>query len=173
MKSGEVWRDIVGYEGLYQVSNLGRVKSLERFRHTEQGVKFLLKERALKPFGSGRGYKQITLSKDGIGKNFLVHRLVAAAFIENPFGKPFVNHKNGVKTDNYVENLEWVTNKENLAHASAYGLLGSKLNYLDAMRIVTSYQPGSVTMEEIGKGYGVSRKVIGAVIRKYGADRAV
>jgi len=98
----EVWRDIEGYEGLYQVSNLGRVKSLHG-----------LSERIMKNRNVSGGYQALLLTKNKISKNFLVHRLVAQAFIPNLEGKPEVNHINEDKTNNRVDNLEWMTHIEN------------------------------------------------------------
>lgn len=101
----EIWKDIAGYEGKYQVSNLGRVKSLN-YRRTG-------KERCLEPKDNNDGYLQVTLYKNGGKDQPLVHRLVAMAFILNPEGKPEVDHINRDTTDNRVENLRWVTSIEN------------------------------------------------------------
>ena len=101
----EIWKDIEGFEGLYQVSNLGKVKSLN-FNHTK-------KEKILKLQSGKYGYLLVSLCKEGKGKTYQVHRLVAQAFIPNLENKPQVNHKDEDKTNNKVENLEWVTSKEN------------------------------------------------------------
>ena len=101
----EEYRDIEGYEGLYQVSNLGRVKSLN-YRRTG-------KERILKPGKDGHGYLQVILWKGGKSKTCKVHRLVAEAFLENPQGLPEINHISEDKTDNSLENLEWVSHEYN------------------------------------------------------------
>ena len=98
---GEIWKDIPGYEGLYQVSNLGNVKSLFRYR------------RKLSIQTQPNGYKAVVLYKNGNKKFKLVHRLVAEAFIPNPYKKPAVNHLDENRGNNVVSNLEWVTNKEN------------------------------------------------------------
>ena len=98
---GEIWKDIPGYEGLYQVSNLGNVKSLFRYR------------RKLSIQTQPNGYKGVVLYKNGNKKFKLVHRLVAEAFIPNPYKKPAVNHLDENRGNNVVSNLEWVTNKEN------------------------------------------------------------
>lgn len=103
----EIWKDIKGYEGLYKVSNLGRIKSFKTS-----------KTKVLTNQPDSRGYLQIGLIKDKKRKNFKVHRLVAEAFIENKFNKPHVNHINEDKMDNRSVNLEWVTQSENANHGS-------------------------------------------------------
>lgn len=119
----EIWKDIEGYEGLYQISNLGRVKSFKRYSEGK-----ILKARKVT-----KGYLQVTLLKNGKGKNKKVHRLVAQAFIMNPNNCPQVNHINGNKTDNTVQNLEWVTNKENVQHAWNNGLIIKNEEFLERL----------------------------------------
>lgn len=109
--SKEIWRDVVGYEGLYQVSNAGRVKSF----HGKS-------ERILVGGVCREGYVKVLLRKNKSRKLVSVHRLVAMAFIPNPDNKPEVNHINGNKIDNRVENLEWKTRAENAKHAYDIGL---------------------------------------------------
>ena len=105
----EIWKDIDDYVGIYQVSNLGNVRSI-----SYQGHKRI---HLMTPKKHHSGYLFVMLCKDCIHKNRTVHSLVANAFIENPFNKPYVNHIDGNKHNNSVDNLEWVTAKENTNHA--------------------------------------------------------
>ena len=130
----EIWKDIAGYEGLYKVSNLGRVKSLN-YRKTG-------KERILIPCKTANGYLQVRLSKNCISKQHLIHRLIAQAFIENPENLPEVNHIDEDKTNNCVSNLEWCDRKYN----NNYGTHNEKIlktkklrNCETAARIVSQF----------------------------------
>jgi len=113
----EIWKDIKGYEGLYQVSNLGRVKSLDRMVKVYGKRKMKIDEKILKPAIKRDGYCTVTLLNQGKRKYSRIHRLVAQQFIKNDYNKPEVNHKNGIKTDNRLENLEWMTTQENQNHS--------------------------------------------------------
>lgn len=109
----EIWKDIPGYEGLYKVSNLGRVKSLERnYVSGNNGIRHIY-EYCLKPHKDTKGYFFVCLSKNGKRSYKKIHRLVAEAFITNPENKPQVDHINGDKTLNITTNLRWATNAEN------------------------------------------------------------
>lgn len=109
----EIWKDIEGFEGVYQVSSWGRVKSCERYVKRSDGRTRVVKEKILTPHRNRCGYLKIDLSKEKNHKSYSVHRLVAQAFIPNPENLPCVNHKNEVKDDNRVENLEFCTAKYN------------------------------------------------------------
>lgn len=109
----EIWKDIDGYEDLYQVSNYGRVKSLEI--NSNRG--FVLRKGRIRKLGNSSGYRNVILSKNGQNKTTLVHRLVAIAFLLNPNNHPCVNHKDEIKSNNMVDNLEWCTYQYN----STYG----------------------------------------------------
>lgn len=111
----EIWKDIAGYEGYYQISNLGNVKSLSRVVGKSNGKNYRVTEKLRKSFLNGNGYPMVSLAKGSI-VNVFVHRLLAEAFIPNPENKPQVNHKDSNKTNYSIENLEWVTNKENAQH---------------------------------------------------------
>lgn len=103
----EIWKDIIGFEGLYKISNLGRVKNY--------------KEKLLKYCIDTRGYYKLTLCKDKKRYDKTVHRLIAENFIDNPENKPCVNHINSNRLDNRIHNLEWVTYSENNKHAHKFG----------------------------------------------------
>ena len=114
----EEWRDVVGYEGRYQVSSMGRVKSLERKVRHWRGGERIQKERILKPSNDRRGYLLVSLCDGEKRKTFSVHRLVCQAFHENPDNKPEVNHINENASDNRACNLEWCTRVENVNHGT-------------------------------------------------------
>lgn len=110
----ECWRWIPGFEGLYQVSTRGRVRSVDRWITYPDGSKRFFKGRILKPTLDKYGYLLVTLSRDGKKRPFKIHRLVAMAFIPNPENKPQVNHLDENPCNNVVENLSWASAKENL-----------------------------------------------------------
>ena len=111
----KLYKDIKGYEGLYQVSNLGNVKSIYKHRP----------DKILKPVMK-KGYLMVTLCKNGTTKICSIHRLVAEAFIDNPDNLPVVNHKDGNRSNNKSDNLEWCTQKDNIRHAFNIGLVKRK-----------------------------------------------
>ena len=118
----EIWKDVDGYSGLYQVSNFGNVKSLSKHVPCKSGKTRKLPEKILKPAKTDSGYFVVCLSKNKISKHYKIHRLVASAFIENKERKKCVNHIDGDKTNNNVSNLEWCTYSENMKHAFSNGL---------------------------------------------------
>lgn len=116
--SEEIWKDIDGYEGYYQVSSLGRVRSLDRTVVNRNGVERFQRGKILIPALNGHGYYFVVLSKNNKQKDSVIHRLVAKAFLPNPDNLPQVNHINEVKTCNRVDNLEYCTQQYNLAYGT-------------------------------------------------------
>ena len=161
----EIFVDIKGYEGLYQISNFGRVKSLERHdrfnRHILDKILYLKKHRC--------GYHQVFLSKNGAYKYPYVHRLVALHFIPIEIDRKFVNHKDGNKTNNHVGNLEWCTRSENMIHAVAsdcdYQEKRGKLKKEQVREILILLKESNKSQREIGLFYGVSQTQISRIKR--------
>jgi hypothetical protein len=125
----EMWQDLEGYKGYYKISNYGRIKSIDRDVHSRyKNIEYKLKKygKILKPHLNSKNtrnaYYRVCLSKESIIKWECVHRLIAKTFIPNPDNKPQVNHKDGNKLNNDIENLEWVTSSENSEHACKIGL---------------------------------------------------
>ena len=116
----EEWKDIVGYEGLYQISSYGNVRSIKR-DGTSGGV--------LHPFTTKEGYKRVCLSKNNVVRKELVHRIVASHFLENPDKLPIINHKDECRTNNCVWNLEWCTAQYNLNYGTARERSAKHRNY--------------------------------------------
>jgi hypothetical protein len=167
----EIFKDVKGYEGIYQVSNFGRVKSLERkVRHSQGGYK-IVKEKIMKSASVSRGYLSVDLSKNGESKNFLIHRLILIAFLFNPENKRTVNHINGIKTDNRLSNLEWMTDSENTCHAYKIGLktnigenhILSKLKNIEVTQIKDLLRCGRFKQYEIAKFYGISKYTVSLI----------
>lgn len=124
----EIWKDVDGYEGYYQVSNFGMVRSVDRIVEIVSDHKIskqFVAGRVLKISTSNSGYCLVTLCKGNKTRHFLVHRLVAYAFIDKPTNKHWINHIDNNPKNNMVSNLEWCTPKENSCHASTIGVLGA------------------------------------------------
>jgi hypothetical protein len=120
-KEDEVWKDIEGYVGLYQISSYGRVRSLDREVMYEEKCK-LRKGKVLTLQSDSYGYHVTNLNKEKKRKEHKVHRLLSQAFIPNPFNKPYINHIDGDKQNNNLNNLEWCTPKENMVHSAENNL---------------------------------------------------
>jgi hypothetical protein len=159
----ELWKPVRGFEGRYEVSSLGNVKSLARMRKGKSGAPTPLKERILRQFHPDSQYKRVSLESKS---PTYVHRIVAEAFVPNPLGLPEVNHIDGDKGNNRSENLEWVTHSENAAHASRSGLLAvgvrhgnSKLNESDVLKIDSLIRDGHST-RKIASRFGVGAEAV-------------
>ena len=146
----EIWKPIKNYENIYEVSNLGRIKSLSRTIKRKDGKPLKIKEQILKGSKDTKGYIQVELKKDGKRYIKTIHRLVAETFIENKNNKEQVNHIDGNKENNCVYNLEWVTCQENIQHAwlnnlkvASYGENhpNHKLNEEQVKYIMKNYKP--------------------------------
>jgi len=162
MKNKEEWRDVTNYEGLYQVSNLGRVKSFPRpGNYGRNGIKISHND---------KGYCWFCSSKNGKQKYLKIHRLVAMAFISNPNNYPQINQKIGINDDNQVENLEWCTHSQNIKHAFDTGLMRPKKGYLNGMAKITKEQVDLIRklnfpQRKIANIVGLSQSTVGLVKR--------
>ena len=165
----EIWKVIVDND-YYHISNLGRVKSIERKVPRSTCGEVSVRERILKPATDAKGYLRVALARNKSLKTYKVHRLVADAFIDNNERKPEVNHKDGNKHNNHVSNLEWVTKGENLSHAYKNGLRcskgvnnpSSKLNETNVKNILKLLDRG-VTAKKIAKAFCVAESTIGQI----------
>lgn len=169
----KIWKDVVGYEGYYQVNDCGLIKSLERIVNYKENHSGLRKERILKTNITKAGYVHATICIDKMNKTVKAHRLVAIAFIPNPENKPFVNHINGIKHDNRVNNLEWCTAKENTIHAFKTklnsGVKGekshlSKLKKEDIIKIRLMYKEGLYSQSKLGIKFNVTQSQIYRIV---------
>lgn len=135
----EVWLPVKDYEGLYEVSNLGNIKSLERYQNN-RGKQQLVKERILKQSTNNCGYKCVELCKNGKRKSITVHRLVATAFVPNPENKPHVNHLDENKENNISCNLQWITAKDN----NNYGSRNIRVSATKGFCVAAYYKNGTL-----------------------------
>lgn len=148
----EIWKDIKGYEGLYQISNLGRVKSLEKktYAGINKGTYIVRKERILKTNKSRDGYLRVTLCNNKENIMYFVHRLVAQTFLDNPNNYKEVNHKDENKQNNRAENLEWCTRKYNVNY-------GKRI--LKTQKKVLQYDKNGKLIKEWNSTMDIQRKL--------------
>jgi hypothetical protein len=118
-----MWTPIENYDCYYFINKQGQIRSRNRYISYGNGRRRFVEGRIMKTRVNNCGYVEVRLSIGGFSKTYFIHRLMAQHYIPNPGGKPYINHKNGIKTDNRIENLEWVTHSENMKHAYQHDLL--------------------------------------------------
>lgn len=164
----EIWKDIKGYEGLYQVSNYGRIKSFVGW----DGKKYVKREKMLNPYiqktnTNNTYYRNVVkLMKNKKSKDMKVHRLVAEAFIPNPNNYSIINHKDGNPLNNRVENLEWCTQKHNIEHAIKNELIIHKINTISREDMLEMLNSGK-SYNEIAKILGIAQGTVFNYIKKF------
>ena len=146
----EIWKDIEGYEGLYQISSLGKVKSLPKITFNAKG-QYKTKERILKYGKNQYGYFQISLWKDGKRKNKPIHKLIATMFIPNPKKYKIINHIDGNKQNNNIQNLEWCTQKHNVKEAYRLGLTSKRYKSVNQYDLHNNFIKTWKSIAEINK----------------------
>jgi hypothetical protein len=168
----EEWRKIAGFEN-YEVSNFGLVRSIKRF--TGKGGNYINDKLVyLKPSDDGSGYLQVILYNNKKPKSFKVHKIVANSFIPNIHNKPTVNHINGIKYDNSVQNLEWATRSENTKHKYIIGIdnnkgenhPSNKLTELQVLEIRERFNSGETDRCKLSIEYGVSSGHIFSIVKR-------
>lgn len=166
----EVWKSVKGWESNYQVSNHGRLKIVNRGYYKDGSIK---PDKIMKQTLNSNGYIKVMFENNGSQKCLRVHRLICEAFIPNPENKTYVNHINGIKHDNRIENLEWCTSTENQLHAIKTGLKevyvgenapNSKLKN-DDIPIIFKLREDGYTLKEIGKRFNVSHNTVSLICR--------
>lgn len=166
----EIWKPVPGYEGVYEVSDRGRVKRITTWANNKT-------EKIRRLVVASNGYHQVSLSQNGIGKVFTVHSIVMEAFVGPRQDGLQVNHKNGIKTDNRLENLEYVTPGENVLHSYralrrapsiSCGEQSGKSNLTEkqVLEIRHRYEAGSVSQTQLGEHYGVCHQTIHAIVNR-------
>lgn len=172
----EIWKWAKGFEGIYEVSSLGRVRTYRALgSHGPTFGKLNKEPRLLKPISQPNGYCKINFQKDGRHKGYWYHRLLAETFIPNPNNLPEVNHINGIKSDNRLDNLEWVSHEGNRHHAVAMGLWkhnprygekhgNAKLNNEKVRAMRNAYSEG-VIIAELARRFKVSSRTVSLIVK--------
>lgn len=167
----EIWKEVEGYNGIYFVSNLGNVKSVDHYCENRVGSGKQT-GKTLKKQPSKKGYLRVSLSLNKVKFTTGVHILVAKSFVENPEKKPQVNHKDGIKTNNYPDNLEWCTNQENQIHAVENGLVKHNLGEKHHLSKLTNNQVKNIrqlsklgfTGKELAKDHNISTVAMSKIL---------
>lgn len=167
IQNNEIWKDILGYEGQYQISNLGIVKSLTR-KDTLNHIRY---SQIMSPKLDDKGYYQITLCQNGKHRMFSLHRLLGNHFMPNPNNLPCINHKDGNPKNNSLDNLEWCTYSENTIHAYKTGLMKlgdnhgrAKLTTEQVLEIRRLYKPNVYSYNMLAKQFNVTKQSIVSII---------
>lgn len=172
MATIEIWKDIPGYEGYYQVSSFGKVRSIDRWITYAPSARYKVikkvfhKGQILKPaLHESYGYYHLSFVKNNIPKDFNVHRLVAESFLDNPNQLPQVNHKDGKKLNNNVNNLEWISTSGNMLHAIDTGLRRNRcpLQTDDLLKVIEGHKSG-ISRRELATKFNVHYRVIKDII---------
>ena len=165
----EIWKDIPDYNGLYQASNLGNIKSLKREHYVPSTNKkiWILKEKILKPGLSKDGYKCVVLTKNNVRKTYKVHKLIMLTFTKTQKYRTYINHKDGNKLNNNVENLEWCTNSENIKHAYNNNLIDITKKYkkINQYDLEGNFIKQWNSMKEAGEKLNICRQDISMCCR--------
>lgn len=164
------WVDIPNFESYYQINQLGQVRSKERIVSRKVGKDYIRPSKKLTPtLKKTNGYYVINFTINGKSKQQYIHRLLALTFLDNPNNYQFINHKNGIKTDNSLKNLEWCTNKQNCIHASKNNLIPKGQNKYNSklkdyqVRIIKKRLKNGESCANICKDFNVSNKVISEI----------
>jgi len=165
----EVWKDIENYEGIYQVSSFGNIRSLSRFRTGKGCSKILIDGKLMKVKLSKTGYSTIHLRKNGESKHPSIHRLVAKAFLINKENKPTVNHVDGNKNNNNISNLEWSTSAEQMQHAVVNNLVNkqgsAKFTKVYKQEIYNYYHNHDISIFALSRLFSVSERTAGRIVK--------
>jgi len=168
----EEWKPVVGYEGIYEVSNMGRVRSLSRRAKTWFGSREVF-SRIRKTFIHKNGYEYIVLSKKGKNRTYRIHRLVAEAFCSNPNSREIVHHLNRKPDDNHASNLIWVNQMENIGFSVQSGTRAKGeghgmaiLTKQDVLEIRDKYIPRKYSYQKLGDEYGVDQSTIHLIVKR-------
>lgn len=169
----EIWKDVPGYENFYQANPCGLIKSLSKSLKTRYGFR-ITKDLIIANTDNGNGYLVCSLSKNTKRKSILLHRLIALTFIPNTLNLPEVNHKDGNKFNNHVDNLEWCTRQENIDHSWSEKLTNcigekhhnSKLNNIAVKEIRSKYASGKYSYSQLGIEYGTNMYNIRNVVKR-------
>lgn len=164
----ELWKDIPGFEGEYQASNIGRIKSLKKSYKTGKGYIRTVPDKLMICHKlTAKGYLRVSIKK----RQYFIHRLIALTFIDNSLNKEQINHINGIKTDNRIENLEWVTNQENRNHAVNNNLIAfdiklpqTKLTREEVIKIKQLYTDKGISQSILAKAFGVCQQTISKIV---------